>query len=169
MKTGPKPRPPNLVALEGGNSKGKVHGLVVEASLPTPPAWLLTEAKEEWKRLGPRLRDMGLLSEFDRATFSAYCQAWGTVAKLEKEAARIRAREKDPLAGIVSTTSNGNIVHHPLQSTISKARAELLRIAVEFGLTPSSRARIDTDASKNRGGGGGQGRAGKRGHFGEAG
>lgn len=166
MTPGPKPRPPNLVAFEGGNSKGKTRGVLVEASLPTAPDWLLPEAKAEWKRLGPRLVDKGLLSEFDRATFAAYCQAWGTVAKLEKEAAKRRAKSKDALEGIVSTTSNGNIVHHPLQSTISKARAELLRIAVEFGLTPSARARIDTDAAKQRGGGR-QGRQGGRGHFGE--
>lgn len=130
----------------------------VAAAVPKAPEWLLPEAKAEWRRLAPRLADMGLLSDFDRAAFTAYCQAWGTVESLEKEAAKLRKKEKDPLAGIATKTAGGNLVHHPLATTIAKARAEMVKIAAEFGLTPSARARLDTDKAKNRGGGARTGR-----------
>mgnify|MGYP000449754777 CR=1 FL=1 len=40
MIRGQKPQSPNLVALQGGNSKGKVRGVIVDAGLPSPPALL---------------------------------------------------------------------------------------------------------------------------------
>jgi len=151
---GTKPTPSALRVLEGGGQAAGLRGVQVEANLPDPPKWLRKEGVAEWRRLGPRLVALGLLSDFDRATFAAYCQAWGTVEALETLAAAMRKKEKDELAGIVAKTAAGNVIHHPLASTIAKARAEMLRIATEFGLTPSARARIDTDAAKNRGGGG---------------
>lgn len=151
MKRGPKPKPHALRLVTPGE-EAKAQRITVENRVPTAPDWLLPEAKQEWRRLGQRLADQGLLSDFDRAAFSAYCQAWGTVASLEKEAAKLRRTSKDPLAGIATKTAGGNLVHHPLATTIAKARAEMVRIAAEFGLTPSARARLDTDAAKKRGG-----------------
>lgn len=153
---GPKPRPHGLrvVTTQGEDEAAARRGkITVSVGVPKAPEWLHPEAKAEWKRLGQRLADQGLLSDFDRGPFTAYCQAWGTVAMLEKELSRMRKDDKDPLAGIAIKTTGGNLVHHPLSSTIAKARAEMVKIAAEFGLTPSARARLDTDAAKNRGGG----------------
>lgn len=152
---GAKPKPHGLRVVTAGE-EAKAGRIEVSAKVPTPPDWLLPEAKAEWRRLGQRLADQGLLSDFDRAAFAAYCQAWGTVASLEKESAKLRKESGDPLAGIATKTAGGNIVHHPLATTIARARAELVKIASEFGLTPSSRARLDTDAAKKRGGGRGE-------------
>lgn len=153
---GPKPKPAalRLIQSEGEEERKGLRRIQVTGGVPSPPSWLHKEALVEWKRLGQALADQGLLSEFDRGAFAAYCQAWGTVAMLEAELAKIRKDSDDPLAGIAIKTAGGNLVHHPLSTTIAKARAEMVKIAAEFGLTPSSRARLDTDAAKNRGGGG---------------
>lgn len=167
---GPKPKPSALRPIAGGMKAGEARdeGVVELESMPTPPDWLLPEAKAEWRRLGPRLHRSNLLSSIDRGAFSAVCQAYGTWVVAEKALAAIRKRELDKLAaagetggegaGFVSTTAAGNLVHHPIASVARSARAEYVKTCVEFGLTPSSRARIDTDAAKNRGGGNPAGR-----------
>lgn len=154
---GRKPKPTALRVVDGGRA---IEGVAPPlARLPPPPAWLRPEAKAEWKRLGSKLIDLGLLSGIDRATFAAYCQAFGTWEAAEKALlAMQKEARKDPsiaapeMAGLVATTSNGNLIHHPLGVVAQKARLEAVKIAAEFGLTPSSRSRIDTDAAKNRGG-----------------
>lgn len=161
MARGPKPKPTALRVITAGEEES-TRRIVVSAAVPSAPAWLLPEAKAEWRRLGQKLADQGLLSEFDRAAFAAYCQAWGTVAMLEKELAKKRADSNDPLEGIATKTAGGNLVHHPLATTIAKARAEMVKIAAEFGLTPSARARLDTDAAKNRGGAAGKAKGAAR-------
>ena len=162
---GPKPSPAALRPIAGGLKAGEARDeAVVELeSMPSAPEWLLPEAKAEWRRLGPRLHRANLLSSIDRGAFAAVCQAYGTWVVAEKALAAIRKRELAKLvadgedanegAGFVSKTAAGNLVHHPIASVARSARAEYVKTCVEFGLTPSSRARIDTDAAKNRGGG----------------
>lgn len=163
---GPKPAPTSLRPIAGGLKEAENRGdeSVIDLDpMPSAPDWLLPEAKAEWKRLGPRLHRANLLSAIDRGAFAAVCQAWGTWVVAEKALAAIRKREIAKFAaageeggegaGFVSTTAAGNLVHHPIASVAKGARAEYVKTCVEFGLTPSSRARIDTDAAKNRGGG----------------
>lgn len=147
---GRKPKPSALRVIEGGAANANEPPAL--SKLPAPPTWLRPEAKAEWKRLGKSLLDLGLLSGIDRAAFAAYCQAVGTWEAAEKALAKMAKDEADPMAGLYAKTSNGNLVHHPLGVIASKARAEAVKFAAEFGLTPSSRSRIDTDAAKNKGG-----------------
>lgn len=160
---GPKPQPTAL-RVAGGLDVSEKSAARTEAAkaepLPSAPAWLLPEAKVEWRRLGPKLHGLGLLSMIDRGSFAALCQAYGVWSVAEKELAAIREQliaeaakegKTSSGAGMVATTATGNLVHHPLVSIAAKARGEYVKISVEFGLTPSSRSRIDTDAAKNRG------------------
>lgn len=163
---GAKPTPGPLRVV-GDNAKA--DSIAAETArakadpMPSPPEWLLQEAKSEWRRLGPRLHAAGLLSALDRGAFAAICQSYGTWVMAEKGLAEIRRKaiaeakasgEGDTVgAGFVSKTAAGNLVHHPLASIASKAKADYVKTCVEFGLTPSSRARIDTDSAQNRSGG----------------
>lgn len=147
---GPKPKPAALrLAAVDGKTEAPPAGPV---RVPAPPAWLRAEAKAEWKRIAKTLALKGLLARIDSAAFAAYCQAFGNWAAAEKEIAKLQKAADDPLAGFVVKTAGGNIVHHPLWSVAQKCRLETVKLAAEFGLTPSSRARLDTDAAKNRGG-----------------
>jgi phage terminase small subunit len=40
-------------------------------------------------------------------------------------------------------TTNGNIVQNPLVGVARRAKADTVRYAVELGLTPASRSRVD--------------------------
>lgn len=45
----------------------------------TCPKWLSDKARLEWKRLGPRLTEAGVLRADSRMTFAAYCVAVGVM------------------------------------------------------------------------------------------
>ena len=76
---GRKPLPTALKVLEGDRGKGRRP---INKEEPTPPqenvkcpAWLMPEAKKEWKRLAPSLIAMGILTEHDMEAFAGLCTA----------------------------------------------------------------------------------------------
>lgn len=72
----------------------------------TPPEWLAEKAREEWDRLAPDLREAGILSVADIATFASYCCIWAELVDLtaQIDAAKPPARAK--LYALRSTTIN---------------------------------------------------------------
>ena len=75
---GRKPKPTAMKILEGNPGKRPLN-----ENEPVPPkgeikspAWLLPEAKKEWKRLAPSLEAMGVLTMADWTAFQGYCQAY---------------------------------------------------------------------------------------------
>jgi P27 family predicted phage terminase small subunit len=77
---------------------------------------------------------MGLLTTVDTALLSTYCQAYG----FWKEATAMVNR-----LGMVTKTSNGNFIQNPFLAIVNKQAAIMVKIASEFGLSPSSRSRLD--------------------------
>ena len=49
--------------------------------------------------------------------------------------------------GLMIKTSNGNAIQNPLAGTANKAASDLVRYAIEFGMTPSARVRLSVDGS----------------------
>ena len=85
---GRKPLPTALKVLEGDRGKGRRP---INKEEPTPPqenvkcpAWLMPEAKKEWKRLAPSLIAMGILTEHDMEAFAGYCQAYARWREAEE-------------------------------------------------------------------------------------
>lgn len=85
---GRKPLPTALKELEGDRGKGRRP---LNKDEPTPPqdnvkcpAWLMPEAKKEWKRLAPSLISMGTLTEHDMEAFTGYCQAYARWREAEE-------------------------------------------------------------------------------------
>ena len=44
--------------------------------------------------------------------------------------------------GTVVKTTNGNLIQNPYLSIANRAMMDMARLAVEFGMTPSSRSRV---------------------------
>jgi P27 family predicted phage terminase small subunit len=101
--------------------------------LPKCPSVLQGEAKREWRRMAKKLHDAGLLSEIDGAALTTYCLTWARL---------MDAEEKLRTIGAVVKTPNGWLAHSPYLAIATKATEQLVRILVEFGMTPSSRSRI---------------------------
>jgi P27 family predicted phage terminase small subunit len=147
---GRKRTPTQLRILEGNPGKRPIPVEPdMSSGLPTPPPHLIGYAREEWDRLAPGLHRLGILNDGDAMSFAAYCDAYGWWRVATEEMHR-RAEKGGPLAAIVDKTSNGNYVQNTLVGTANKARADMVRYASEFGLTPAARAKIAVE-----GGGGG--------------
>jgi P27 family predicted phage terminase small subunit len=115
----------------------------------TCPAHLSSHAKSEWKRIVPELEAMGIFSKIDRAALAAYCQAYGRWVDCELKIKEIQAEaiknSKDSINAYLLKTQAGNVIINPLLSVSNKALEQMRQFLTEFGLTPVSRTRINTD------------------------
>lgn len=143
MAAGRKPKPTAL-RLVGGNAGRRPlnkNEPKPELSQPTPPAFLNDDAKVEWGRICETLYKVGLMTELDRGALAACCQAYGRWAQAERALARMS--DKDELnRALMIKTSNRNAIQNPLVGIANKAAADYVKYAVEFGMTPSARARV---------------------------
>ena len=113
---------------------------------PKCPPILQGEAKAEWRRMSRRLHDAGLLSEIDGAALTTYCLTWARL---------MDAEEKLRNSGAILQTPNGWLAQSPYLAIATKATEQLVRILVEFGMTPSSRSRIRVPPKPSGGAAGG--------------
>lgn len=103
------------------------------AKAPPCPACLGEEARKEWKRLASELADLGLLTGIDRGLLAAYCQAHALWVEAVSSIERYGTMVKSP---------NGYPMQSPYVAVANKQVDIMVRIASEFGMTPSSRTRI---------------------------
>ena len=132
---GRKPKPTALKVLEGNPGKRPLNDrepVPPKATLKCP-AWLLPEAKKEWKRLAPALEAMGVLTMADLTAFEGYCQAY---ARWKEAEAFITQH------GSIFQTPSGYVQPAP-QVSIAQQNLKIMQsFCSEFGLTPATRARI---------------------------
>lgn len=100
--------------------------------IPQPPNWLGKFGVEEWYRVGSILIEQHLLTEADLFTFATYCANVDIL---------ITAQEEITLNGMVILGARGP-VRNPALATFAAATTSVRNMAAEFGMTPSSRARI---------------------------
>jgi P27 family predicted phage terminase small subunit len=164
-KRGPNPKPTKLKELEGNPGKRPLNTRepAPENALPKCPSFIKGEARKEWNRLSGELFTLGLLTRIDRAALSAYCIAWGQLQEAEAELARMKKsyremmvlKKKNPNIkinisnGMVSVTSNGNVIMEPMLSVRKQAMEQMHKFLTEFGMTPASRSRIVVDKSEH--------------------
>jgi P27 family predicted phage terminase small subunit len=110
--------------------------------IPQPPDFLDSVALAEWNRLAPELYDLGLLARIDRAALAGYCTAYSRWCA----SSEILKTEEQ-----VITTSNGNFVQNPRLGIVRRALDDMRKWAIEFGMTPSSRSRVNVNKDKKRG------------------
>jgi P27 family predicted phage terminase small subunit len=139
-KPGPKPKPTALKQLEGNPGKRalpanepKPEGL---AEIPKPPTFLLPLAKKHWKKMAEELRGCGLLTSIDLDAFAIMCNSYATW---------VDAQQQLKKTGMLVKSPNGYPVISPYVSIAEKALNRVLQYQKEFGLTPSSRVRVETD------------------------
>ena len=139
MTKGRKPKPPKLRLIEGNRKHRPI--------LPTPnpqsklsyaPKWLDSLAKQEWRRISKELYALGLLTTIDRAALEGYCQCYAKWRQVEEKAK----------IGVFKTES-GFISQNPYINIAIKYIKEMRAFLVEFGMTPSSRARVNVEKLKD--------------------
>lgn len=144
---GAKPTPTNIKLLTGNPGKRALNKAEPRPKpvIPTPPPHMCGDAKTEWKRVCGELSALGLLSNLDRAALAAYSQAYGRWVKAE----RALAKMQNDADGLIIQTRSGNMIQNPLVGVANKAMADMMKYALEFGMTPSARTRINAEAQES--------------------
>ena len=134
---GRKPTPTKLKELAGNPGHRALNSSEPEPPVPARPPYaprfLNEDGKKEWRRVVGILMDLGLYTELDRAALTMYCQAYGRWVQAE----RILATQDLVLVG-----SEGGMYQNPMLHVANKAWEQMRKILAEFGLSPSSRSRL---------------------------
>ncbi|MFN3312806.1 MAG: phage terminase small subunit P27 family [Hyphomonas sp.] len=95
---------------------------------PAAPSYLSSQAKAEWRRIMPQLIARRIITRADLAGVEAYCSAAGAARKI---------------AEIINAMPVPDLKLGGLQIRYMQTARQL---ASEYGLTPTSRARLGADA-----------------------
>jgi len=133
----PRPKPTALKILEGNPGKRPLNKREPkpELALIPCPEYLKKDkiAYAEWNRIVPELYKLGLLTTVDRAALELYCSQYSVYR---------RAMETLNVEGLISKNARKGDKANPA-ALIAREAAKVIRsIAIEFGLTPSSRCKI---------------------------
>jgi len=137
MISGPKPKPTALKKLSGRShhkQNKKEPSPLRLTSVPPAPRWLGIIARAKWKELAKDLCALGLLTKIDQDALARFCvvyQRWR------------EAEEKIKEEGEVITTQTGYPIQSPWLMIANKCVLQLNAIGSEFGLSPSSRTRVE--------------------------
>ena len=138
MTRGRKPKPTIEKQLAGNPGKRalNLNEPKPKLGLPPRPAFLTGDARREWDRVSKDLYRLGLLAEIDRTVLAAYCAVAGTFIEAQEQL------KEEPLTLI---TDKGNVIQNPLVGIRNTSIQMMVKIAAEFGMTPSSRTRIHAE------------------------
>lgn len=142
-KRGPKPKPKEL-KIASGTRADRINP---DAPLPLPgrpkcPPNIEADpvALAEWHHMVELLEKMGVLSTTDAAALALYCSCYSRWNYAED---KIRTQ------GMTTTTAHGGTKVSPFVAISNAAIAQMQKLLVEFGCTPSSRSRVNhTDVGK---------------------
>jgi len=136
-RRGPAPKPTALKELAGNPGKRAMNASEPrpDAKIPPCPKHLSEEARKEWRRVSKQLLKLKLLTEVDRAALAAYCQAWARWVQAEQEMAKTDFE-------MITLTDKGYPVLSPWFSVADKTMRQMRAFLAEFGMTPSSRSRV---------------------------
>ena len=135
---GPIPMPTTVRILRGNKGKRPANPCEPQPERKAPPCpdHLDQAAKKEWKRLCKLLLRIGVLTEADGLSLANLCQAWSTLVK---------AQTKLNETGMLFKTPSGYVQQSPLLGIVNSCIDTVTKLSREFGLTPSSRSRLQVE------------------------
>ena len=113
--------------------------------IPSPPEWLSKIGKNEWKKITTQLYNLEMLHHTDLKLIEAYVNEISLYIESEMELRK---------SGRVDnfTNTNGDLIRSqakPLIKIKNDALNNALRLAVQFGLTPTARSSISAPLTTN--------------------
>ena len=146
MTRGRKPTPNQLKVINGNPGKRPINQNEPKPNplAPEPPDWLDELALREWHRLAPKLERLGLLTETDYIAFGNLMQEYSDMIKL-----RLFIREQGNTYEYTNVKGMTNTTVRPEAMQLEKKIANIKTLCVEFGLTPSSRSRIQVPGQED--------------------
>ena len=142
MGKGRKKLPTAIKEMQGTLEKSRVleNEMQVDlvSQLPDAPDLLSTIGAEEWYKVTSQLYNLNMLHNVDLNLILAYCNEMALYIETE-----MMLREKGRIQ--VFKNSDGTIKHAqavPYQKIAKDALNTALKLATQFGLTPSARTKI---------------------------
>jgi P27 family predicted phage terminase small subunit len=150
---GRKPKPTRLKILEGNPGKRVLNADEPKPmrGVPPTPEYLPPRARATFEMLGARLDAMGVITIADGVALEMLAMAyeeWRAAYDILHDVADLARFEGEPVQlkdGLTYETESesGKIIRaHPAARLGSEAFRKLRAMLTEFGLTPSSRARV---------------------------
>ncbi len=132
---GRKPLPTSLKVLKGTDQPCRTNERepVVGSENIEPPIKLSPEAAKHWEKVLKQLSEARIVTDIDSTALAAYCEAFATWSEALKMVRRL---------GSVVKGERGFPVKSPYLDVADKASKEMRALLTEFGMTPSSRTRI---------------------------
>jgi P27 family predicted phage terminase small subunit len=144
---GPAPEPVALKLVKGNPGNLAAHRLTdalrPRVEIPCCPSYLLPDAKKEWARITPELKKLHIVSQIDMAALAVYCQAYATWVIAQKKLKGLGAD------GLVDATPSGYQQMSAWYTISTRASDQMHKYLCEFGMSPSSRARIQANVCVN--------------------
>jgi len=132
---GRKPLPTNVKIFRGTQRKGRANENEPSygpADMP-PPDFLEGEARKEWIETCPRLVASGVMRNIDVNALAMYCESYGRWRE-----ALVEVKKN----GMLIAAPSGFPMQNPYLPIANKAYEQMLKLAAEFGMTPSSRSKV---------------------------
>lgn len=140
MSRGPAPTPSEILNARGSwRAETRKDEPALPVKAPPCPPWLKGEGKKEWGRVTKLLVAMGVVAEIDRALLAFYCEAWAEF---------IEAADYIEENGHTVTLESGYVAIHPMVGVKNSAFERCVKIAAQFGFSPSARTRLRATAKR---------------------
>ena len=149
MGKGRKKLPTKIKKMQGSLNSSRENKNEMQVStlnkLPDSPNWLNPMAKTEWKNVTNELLSLQMLHQIDLILLAAYCNAISLHIEMEQilmEKGRVNHYYNE----------DGSLRHSQCKPEVKISNDSLsnaLRIAVQFGFTPSSRGSISAPKITN--------------------
>lgn len=145
MTAGRRPKPVELKLLEGNAGKRKLptedERPTVKHGKPVAPPNLPQQAQILWRELVKLLDSMGVLANSDRRALEMLCRAYAEY--LDAQAA---IEQYGMVVESLDARTNLMILkRNPAIAISNAAHANMVRLLIEFGLTPAARGKVSKD------------------------
>lgn len=139
---GRKPKPTRLKLVTGNPGKRRINKREAKPKrvIPSPPEHASQGAKVAWGSLSARLDRLGLLTELDAMALEQLAENYAEIVALRADIA-MNGRVQ-----VVETEAGADFERpRPQVRMLSDAERRFRAMMTEFGLTPSSRSRIEVE------------------------
>tara|TARA_R110002020_G_C16076746_1_gene756706 strand:+ start:238 stop:711 length:474 start_codon:yes stop_codon:yes gene_type:complete len=111
---------------------------VLPSVLPPIPSWLSEDGQKAFSELSTLLHDMSVLTQADEIALTLLCDAYSEYKKAKEIVNKLGAT-----IDIISREGNSKPTIRPEVQIANQSFVRIFQLLKEFGLTPSSRAKVN--------------------------
>lgn len=137
----PKKQPTHLALIKGNPGRRPINKKEPKKVAPKlrVPAHLDPIAKTLWKKLTKQLDDLGVLSDTDLTGLEQCCELYARIRRLRADLRKLGATTYES----IKDTGEVLIKAYPQVAQLDAAERNFRSFITEFGLTPSSRTKVE--------------------------